>query len=96
MSITRVREKYRLTGITALVRLIARAMGAQLYCATPISTVNFSVVVSAHTRLAVVGSECRPVGTIDKVFLELRRPSTIGKIGSRAEVSDGVVDDLIL
>lgn len=85
-----------LTRIAAFVRLVPRAMCTQLYRAAPVPTVSFSVVIPAHARLTVVGSERCPIGAVDEILLQLSGPSTVGEIRAGAEIADGVVDDLVL
>jgi hypothetical protein len=70
-------------------------MSTQLSCATPVSTVVFPVVISADTRVAVVGSECGPIGTINEILVQLSSTSAIREIGSRTKVGNCVVDELI-
>jgi hypothetical protein len=63
--------------------------------ATSKTTVVLPIIRSTDTRVAIVGSEGCPVGTIGEIFCQLRSPISIGSIRSRTEVSNGIVDDLV-
>jgi hypothetical protein len=47
----------RLTRVTALVRFITRTMSTQLDSTTSITAIVLSIIISADTARAVVGSE---------------------------------------
>jgi hypothetical protein len=59
------------------------------------TAVVLPIIRSTDTRVAVVGSEGCPVGTIGEILCQLCSPISIGSIRSRTEVSYSVVDDLI-
>jgi hypothetical protein len=94
-SLLRIIIRCELTRVTAFVRLRSRTMTAQLDSARSIATIVLAIVASTDTTLTIVGSEGCPVCAIGEILRQLSSPVSVGSVGSRAEVPNGIVDDLV-
>lgn len=82
-----------LTRITTRIRRAPTAVIAQLRRTASKPAIPLSILRTRHARRAVIGRQCRPIGTVHEILCELGISGAIGEIGAGTVIGDGVVDD---